>query len=84
MCSKCGHTCKENRKSQALFACVACGHTENADVNAADNILAAGIAVWAQPKACGEVVRRKTFARKKSAASVKQEPTEGAGKHENA
>jgi putative transposase len=79
MCSQCGYTCKENRKSQALFACVACGHTENADKNAATNILAAGLAVWSDPgrtAACGEVVRRKAFARKKSAASVKQEPTE--------
>lgn len=38
MCSKCGYTHKDNRKSQALFECVACGHTMNADVNAAINI----------------------------------------------
>ncbi|MFK7826330.1 MAG: zinc ribbon domain-containing protein [Oligoflexales bacterium] len=25
---------KENRKSQSVFKCVKCGHTENADVNA--------------------------------------------------
>jgi putative transposase len=39
-CSACCHTAAENRKSQALFACVTCGHTENADRNAAKNILA--------------------------------------------
>jgi transposase len=35
----------ENRKSQAVFCCRACGDTANADVNAARNILAAGLAV---------------------------------------
>lgn len=39
-CHQCGHTCKENRVSQAKFKCVRCGHEQNADVNAARNILA--------------------------------------------
>jgi putative transposase len=47
-CSVCGHVAPENRKSQAVFACVACGAGPcNADVNAARNI-AAGRAVPAQ------------------------------------
>jgi putative transposase len=46
-CSVCGHIAAESRKSQALYACVACGHTGNADVNAARNI-AAGHAVTAR------------------------------------
>jgi putative transposase len=46
-CSACGHVAAESRKSQALFACVACGFTLNADVNAARNI-AAGHAVTAR------------------------------------
>jgi transposase len=46
-CSACGHTAAESRKSQALFACVACGWACNADVNAARNI-AAGHAVTAR------------------------------------
>jgi len=37
-CSACGHVAAESRKSQALFACVACNFTLNADVNAARNI----------------------------------------------
>jgi IS605 OrfB family transposase len=41
-CSCCGHRAKENRLSQAVFRCVACGHEENADVNAAKNILTVG------------------------------------------
>lgn len=43
----CGHIAKENRESQARFLCKSCGHTENADVNAAKNILAAGHAAFA-------------------------------------
>jgi len=47
-CSACGHVAPENRKSQAVFACVACRSGPcNADVNAARNI-AAGRAVPAQ------------------------------------
>lgn len=37
-CSKCGHTCKENRRSQSEFVCVQCGYSINADYNAAINI----------------------------------------------
>ncbi|MDB5044077.1 MAG: transposase [Deinococcus sp.] len=39
-CYACGHTGKENRMSQSKFQCVQCGHTANADINAAQNILA--------------------------------------------
>jgi len=47
-CCACGHIAPENRKSQAVFACVACNAGPyNADVNAARNI-AAGRAVPAQ------------------------------------
>ena len=42
-CNKCGHVAKENRKTQANFECVACGHRDNADINAALNILAFGV-----------------------------------------
>jgi putative transposase len=34
-CSACGSVSPENRTSQALFCCQACGHSENADINAA-------------------------------------------------
>jgi putative transposase len=37
-CSKCGHTNKLNRQTQSKFICVICGHTMNADLNAAINI----------------------------------------------
>jgi len=44
-CSRCKHVAAESRESQADFCCVACGYQTNADVNAANTILAAGLAV---------------------------------------
>ena len=38
-CSSCGHVAQENRESQAAFLCKKCGHSDNADHNAAINIL---------------------------------------------
>jgi len=50
-CSYCEHVASENRLSQSQFVCVVCGYAENADLNAAQNILAAGHAVLA----CGDI-----------------------------
>ncbi|EOT7466585.1 TPA: transposase [Klebsiella pneumoniae] len=63
-CACCGHTAKENRQTQSKFVCQVCGYTENADINGARNILAAGHAVLA----CGGMVQ--------SGRPLKQEPTE--------
>lgn len=49
-CSSCGHVEKANRPTQERFKCVACGYSENADIQAANNILALGHSVLA----CGE------------------------------
>jgi putative transposase len=38
-CASCGVVDAKSRKSQAVFACVHCDHTDNADVNAAKEIL---------------------------------------------
>jgi len=46
-CSVCGHCTPDNRESQAVFRCGACGHQANADVNAARTI-AAGRVVTAR------------------------------------
>jgi len=62
-CPECGHTNRENRKTQVNFICVACGHSDNADFVAACNILRAGHAQLA----C-EV--------NSEVASQQQEPTE--------
>ncbi|WP_328808797.1 RNA-guided endonuclease InsQ/TnpB family protein [Nonomuraea montanisoli] len=50
-CAECGHCAKENRTTQAEFRCVACGHTAHADINAAVNILRAGLALRNAAKA---------------------------------
>ena len=54
-CSTCGHCEKKNRKSQELFLCMSCGHTENADFNASKNIANLGakstVLLFAQPSA---------------------------------
>lgn len=41
-CSACGHCEKANRLSQAEFVCLKCNHNQNADWNAAKNILRLG------------------------------------------
>ncbi len=63
-CACCGHTAKENRRSQRQFTCLGCGNTENADINGARNIVAAGHAALV----CGE---RAALGR-----SMEQAPTE--------
>lgn len=37
-CSACGERDKKSRVSQSEYVCTSCGHTENADINAAKNI----------------------------------------------
>lgn len=44
-CFRCGYTSAENRKSQAVFCCMKCGHTDNADYNAALNIRESGLSL---------------------------------------
>jgi putative transposase len=52
-CSRCNHVAAENRQSQTLFQCQSCDYEDNADLNAAKNILAAGHVVVA----CGDIRR---------------------------
>ncbi len=42
-CSVCGHCEKGNRRNQAEFCCLQCGHSVNADLNAARNIRAKAV-----------------------------------------
>jgi hypothetical protein len=44
-CARCGPCARENRLTEAGFGGRACGHTAHADVNAAVNILRAGLAL---------------------------------------
>jgi putative transposase len=68
ICSACGHLLAELRLGTRHWACPACGTRHDRDVNAAKNILAAGLAV----SACGGDVRRAGLTRTRP--PVKQEP----------
>lgn len=60
-CAVCGHVAKENRTSQAVFSCHACGHQAHADTNAAINILRrAQPPVLAVIEVCGRADRERT------------------------
>jgi putative transposase len=67
-CSACGHLLAELSLSTRAWDCPGCGTRHDRDVNAAKNILAAGLAV----SACGADVRHSGSSRVRSA--VKQEP----------
>ncbi|GAB3993728.1 hypothetical protein GCM10029992_06160 [Glycomyces albus] len=54
-CSACGTMKHAMPLGERTFTCAACGHTQCRDVNAAKNVLAAGLAV----AACGDGVRPK-------------------------
>ena len=41
-CAACGVTSAQSRRTRDRFQCVACGHADHADLNAAANILASG------------------------------------------
>ncbi|MEV6838534.1 transposase [Streptomyces sp. NPDC051133] len=45
-CSRCHHTDKRNRPSQAVFTCRSCGFVEHADLNSSHNIASRGWQVW--------------------------------------
>ena len=67
-CSACGHLLAALRLSTRTWQCPSCGTRHDRDINAAKNILAAGLAV----SACGANVRHPGSPRVRSA--VKQEP----------
>jgi putative transposase len=48
-CSGCGHVHADNRLSQSAFLCQSCGHADNADLNAAKNILKLGLETGGLP-----------------------------------
>jgi putative transposase len=65
-CSACGHVDPKSRESQAVFRCTACSNpAQHADINAAKNILAAGLAV---------IACRGSAAPAGAAVTLKQEP----------
>ena len=52
-CAACGHCAAWNRRSRDRFCCAACGHEHHADLNAAENIAARGLACEAAWRAAG-------------------------------
>jgi len=60
-CAECGVVDAASRQSQASFVCTACGHADNADVNAARVLLTRGLAklaVEATVTVCGGTAAR--------------------------
>lgn len=51
-CNSCGDVNKESRKTQSLFECITCKHIDNADLNAANNILEKGQFLMEDKVAC--------------------------------
>jgi IS605 OrfB family transposase len=47
-CAGCGYCDRHNRKTQATFHYLHCGHRDNADRNAARNLRARAIVMWSQ------------------------------------
>lgn len=72
-CARCGHTTPDNRESQALFVCRACGYQANADVNAAENLNAAGHAVAGRGGRHGCPVKRQPPELCSSGVSVRED-----------
>jgi putative transposase len=73
-CSACGHLLAELSLSTRMWQCPSCGARHDRDVNAAKNILAAGLAAGTGngANACGGDVRRARATRTRP--PVKQEP----------
>ena len=60
-CAVCQHVDKASRRTQATFKCTACGHTANADRNAAVNILDRGRPLIRQARGEGASARGGAF-----------------------
>jgi putative transposase len=71
-CPACGHVAAANRRTQAYFQCLECGHEGNADVIGAINILERGHRLLA----CGEADSGPGRKAETNPTSAKQEPTE--------
>ena len=63
-CSQCGYVDAGNRGSQSVFRCLMCEYLINADVNAALNIWASGMAFWRESNGSRAYVRPVVVERK--------------------
>ncbi len=72
-CNPCGHVAPGNRESQAVFRCINCGHTANADTNAGRNVLDDGVKLYtskSQDNGSAGSKRKTEKPRKRSSTSV--------------
>lgn len=78
ICFMCGNKDYESRKSQSEFCCTACGHKDNADVNAAKNIKSRGTALVRQREAvaCALDLETTCLKARNCVSQLKQEYTE--------
>ena len=67
-CAKCGHIHPDNRQTQSRFVCQACGHTANADQNAAEVI---------KKRAVEEILKQVTHGTWESARGGKRKTPRG-------
>jgi len=70
-CSACGVVDAQSRREQDVFLCTACGHLDNADLNAAQVLLVRGmhaLAVEATGTGCGGFATRRPTKQKRVAA----------------
>jgi len=78
-CSACGEVDKDNRKTQSAFKCVACGHAENADDNAAKVIKKRGIKLIRSDAFSKEKTVRKASLRRKKSSEAHELSSSGSG-----
>ena len=78
-CHQCGHTCKGNRKSQAVFQCQRCAWTGSADTNAAINVREEALARWAArtEKLAGTFAQASGVAVSQAGSKGKTDPYQG-------
>lgn len=80
-CAECGTVSRASRRSQAKFACVGCGHTANADLNAARIILSRAGHARRACQASREPGRQQEPAQESAKRSPEQSGLRAGGRH---
>ncbi len=76
-CARCGHTHPDNRRSQAEFVCQCCGHVDNADHNAGQNIARRGVRLILSGEYRQKAAKRVMRMRQKQLGAGRSEATLG-------
>lgn len=84
-CSACGMVDAQSRREQDVFLCTACGHLDNADLNAAQVLLVRGmhaLAAEAAGTVCGGLAigrptkQKRVAARRRTRSQTNQSPAQ--------